>query len=258
LAITATNNGTTAVTFTGITASGDFNETENCTKAPLQPGTNCVINVTYTPSTAGASLGSLTLADNAPGSPQIVLLSGTGFGQQSDFALSATPSSASVPAGKSATYTLQLSSVGGFNQPVSVSCQGLPSGANCLLPSNGVIPSEPASVTLTVATATRASAPPIWRIRLDPNGQKWNYFSATVLTILILLLAVSRMSSRPSVRHATVMFGAVVASILLVAACNSGGQANVPAGTPAGAYQITVMATSGSITHSITVGLQVN
>jgi hypothetical protein len=258
LAITATNNGTTAVTFTGITASGDFNETENCTKAPLQPGTNCVINVTYTPSTAGASLGSLTLADNAPGSPQIVLLSGTGFGQQSDFALSATPSSASVPAGKSATYTLQLSSVGGFNQPVSVSCQGLPSGANCLLPSNGVIPSEPASVTLTVATATRASAPPIWRIRLAPNGQKWNYFSATVLTILILLLAIGRMNSKPSVRHATVLFSALVASILLVAACNSGGQANVPAGTPAGAYQITVMATSGSITHSITVGLQVN
>ena len=71
LPITVTNTGTAALTFTGIVASGAFAQTNNCV-APLQPFTNCVINVTFTPTAAGASTGALTLTDNAPDSPQIL------------------------------------------------------------------------------------------------------------------------------------------------------------------------------------------
>ncbi len=75
--VTVTNEGTTALTISNITASGDFAETNDCS-VPLQPSTNCVISVTYSPSVPISSLGALTITDNATGSPQVVLLTGTG------------------------------------------------------------------------------------------------------------------------------------------------------------------------------------
>jgi hypothetical protein len=76
-----TNTGTAALSISSAVASGDFVvQTNNCT-APLQattPPSNCTMGIIFTPTTAGASVGSLTLTDNAPNSPQIVLLTGTG------------------------------------------------------------------------------------------------------------------------------------------------------------------------------------
>src|ERR1019366_5227637 len=54
-AVTVTNSGTTSLTISNISASGDFSESDNCTKAALLPTTNGVINVTFTPSAAVAS-----------------------------------------------------------------------------------------------------------------------------------------------------------------------------------------------------------
>jgi hypothetical protein len=76
--LTVTNNGTTALTISAINASGAFSQTNDCTTAPLQPTTNCVVNATFTPTAPGSSVGALTIIDNAPGSPQVVLLTGTG------------------------------------------------------------------------------------------------------------------------------------------------------------------------------------
>lgn len=76
--ITATNDGTTPITFSNITASGAYSESDDCTKAPLQPTTNCTISVTLTPTTVGQTIGALELYDDAPGSPQEVLLTGNG------------------------------------------------------------------------------------------------------------------------------------------------------------------------------------
>ena len=141
LAVTATNNGTSPVTFTNIVTSGDFSETDDCAKAPLQPTTNCTITITFAPTTAGSSVGALTLTDNAPGSPQIVLLMGTGIGQQSDFKIGATPTSATVAAGNSATIVVIVTPFSGFSQPITLGCAGLPVAANCLFSPSTVTPS---------------------------------------------------------------------------------------------------------------------
>jgi hypothetical protein len=77
-ALTVTNDGTTALTISNVNVSDAYAQTNDCTTAPLQPTTNCVVNVTFTPTAPGASVGALTLIDNAPGSPQVVLLTGTG------------------------------------------------------------------------------------------------------------------------------------------------------------------------------------
>jgi len=54
-----------------------FSQTNNC-PGTLAATANCVINVTFTPTTGGALAANLSVSDSAPGSPQIVSLTGTG------------------------------------------------------------------------------------------------------------------------------------------------------------------------------------
>ena len=79
--ITLSNTGTVAITMTSIaitgTNSGDFVQTNTCGSS-LAAGANCTINVTFTPTASGSRAASVTLTDNAAGSPQSVTLSGTG------------------------------------------------------------------------------------------------------------------------------------------------------------------------------------
>jgi N-acetylneuraminic acid mutarotase len=66
------------ITFTGITAAGDYAETQNCTPV-LNPGKSCTLKITFTPKASGTLNGSVTLSDNSAGSPhQVIALTGTG------------------------------------------------------------------------------------------------------------------------------------------------------------------------------------
>src|SRR6516162_4554635 len=51
----------------------------NC-EGTLQPGASCTMNVTFTPTSGGTRSGGVLIKDNALGSPQKLLLSGTGSG----------------------------------------------------------------------------------------------------------------------------------------------------------------------------------
>jgi hypothetical protein len=61
-------------------ASGGVNpyKVTNGCNAPLPPGGNCTIGVTFTPTGAGAQNATLTIMDNAENAPQQVKLVGTG------------------------------------------------------------------------------------------------------------------------------------------------------------------------------------
>lgn len=72
-----TNTGNGALSISNIAATGNFEETNNCGPS-LAPASNCLISVTFTPSAKGSLLGTVTVTDNAAGSPQSVSLSGTG------------------------------------------------------------------------------------------------------------------------------------------------------------------------------------
>ena len=71
------NSGTATLNITSITASADFGQSNNC-GGSLGAGLSCTINVTFTPSSEGLESGSITIADDAFGSPHTVTLSGTG------------------------------------------------------------------------------------------------------------------------------------------------------------------------------------
>jgi len=71
------NYGTTTLSLTSITTSGDFSHADTCGPS-LAAGASCAITVAFKPTEGGTRTGTLTVTDNAPGSPQRVSLSGTG------------------------------------------------------------------------------------------------------------------------------------------------------------------------------------
>jgi hypothetical protein len=78
---------------------------------------------------------------------------------------------------------------------------------------------------------------------------------------LLLLAAILMVMTATIVRRRpfTAAFGFTVVLMLASVACSNGGSAaGAPVGTPAGNYQVTVIATSGSVSTSTTLPLQVN
>jgi hypothetical protein len=79
--VTLSNTGTAALSITSLALTGtnasDFAQTNACGSS-VAAGSNCTISVTFTPVASGSRTASLSIADNASGSPQTVSLSGTG------------------------------------------------------------------------------------------------------------------------------------------------------------------------------------
>ena len=79
--VTVTNTGTAAVSISNITITGtnktDFAQSNNCPSS-LGSEQSCTINATFTPLATGSLSASVSITDNAPGSPQLVSLSGVG------------------------------------------------------------------------------------------------------------------------------------------------------------------------------------
>lgn len=83
--VTLTNNNATALTINNIAVTAtapalatDFPTSANTCGASLAAGASCTIDVAFKPSVAAAESGKLTFTDVDPGSPQTVLLTGTG------------------------------------------------------------------------------------------------------------------------------------------------------------------------------------
>jgi hypothetical protein len=89
--VTITNTGANTMTVSGATASGDFAETTNCSS--VAPTQSCTLSVTFTPTTSGARVGTLTINDDAQGNPHVVTLSGVGIASAANF----SPTSLTFP-----------------------------------------------------------------------------------------------------------------------------------------------------------------
>lgn len=115
--VTLTSSGTTALTISSIlvtgTNSGDFPESNTCPISPstLAVGASCTITVNFKPSAVGSRTASVSISDNAPGSPQGISLSGTGTGHPS---LSAKITS-QTQNGTQLTLVLSFTNVGSDN-----------------------------------------------------------------------------------------------------------------------------------------------
>jgi hypothetical protein len=89
------NTGTTAATVSGVSVSGPFAQTDNCSGS-IAVGSSCTATVSFTPTAGGTNTGTLTVTSNANNNPFAVALSGTGIGSSTNLsALSTTTMSAS-------------------------------------------------------------------------------------------------------------------------------------------------------------------
>ena len=145
--VTLSNTGNANLDVTSAVPSGDFTiKADNCSGTSIAPGGSCTIDVAFAPSAAGQRGGSLSLTDNAPGSPQTVSLNG--FGQQP--ALSLNPTSLMFGSlgvgGTTSPKTVQLMDTG--DAPLHVSAVSI-SGANS--GDFNVTPGTCVSLTLTLA-----------------------------------------------------------------------------------------------------------
>jgi hypothetical protein len=277
--VTLTNTGDGTLTITSIAISGpnagDFGETNNC-GSTLAATANCTISVTFTPTATGTRTGTITIADNAGDSPQTISLTGTG----TDFSVSGDPASRTVSAGQSATYTLSVNPISGFNQAVSLSCTGAPSRATCSVSPTSLTPDGTNAATVTVTTTSRAMAPPLGAHRTPLRGPRHLLPLLLALALLAGMATALRLANRPGVVTTALkpryvngrlkptaplapLAGALLV-MLLWAACGGGGGGGVPVqppaqtGTPAGTYSLTVTAASGGLGHSTTLTLTVN
>jgi hypothetical protein len=81
--VTLTNAGTGTMTVSAASITGtnptQFTKTsDSCSGATIVPGGFCAVGVAFSPSSTGSKSAALSFASNAPGSPHIVSLSGTG------------------------------------------------------------------------------------------------------------------------------------------------------------------------------------
>jgi Bacterial Ig-like domain (group 3)/FG-GAP-like repeat len=178
-----------------------------------------------------------------------------------DFSLSSNPTSATVTAGSTASYTLSVTPAGGFNQAVLLSCTGAPSLAMCTVsPASATLDGTNAkTVTVQVTTTARSMLAPRFRFRPPATGRY--RVQPLILWLLGFALVASLLTGMR--RQPRLGFAMMAFLVLLAAACGGGGNPSTPAGggnpgTPVGTYMLTVTGTAGSLSHKATVTLTVN
>jgi hypothetical protein len=79
--VTVTNKGNVALAVSNIAVGGAnaeaFSLTGNCAGGSIAPNATCTLNVTFRPAATGSYAAALNFTDNAPDSPQSVLVSGS-------------------------------------------------------------------------------------------------------------------------------------------------------------------------------------
>ncbi|HET9177444.1 MAG TPA: SBBP repeat-containing protein [Terriglobia bacterium] len=150
--VTITNTGTQTLTFTGISAGGDFSSTNTCTTNVLNVGQSCTASVTFSPTVSGARGGSLSISDNAAGSPQSVVLSGTGVAQ---FTMSSpSPNVTTLIGSGSTTFTVAAAGPSSFTGSITLACPG---GLSCSFNPANIFAGQTSTLTVSGLTASMAN-----------------------------------------------------------------------------------------------------
>jgi hypothetical protein len=169
------NTGIAAVTVTAISISGDYAQTNTCGNLPsvLNVGASCTFSITFTPVGTGTRQGTLSITDDAAGSPQTVSLTGTG---NPVFSLSAnTRSSVIVIGTASTTFTVSASAPSSFIDEITLSCS---SGATCAFDPTSITAGQ--SSTLTVSNLAATISNPLNFAVTGSSGAQTTSLSLTV------------------------------------------------------------------------------
>jgi cytochrome c peroxidase len=221
--ITGTNfTGATAVSFNGHPAT--FTVSNSGTVTTTVP--------------AGATTGPITVTtlDGTATSASFTVTS-------TPFVLGATPSSQTVSAGASTSYTVNISRSAGFGDNLTFSVAGLPGATTASFSPN---PTTGNSSTMTVTTTARpaqlAPWPTLWPPPANFSVRAW---PPAICLLVIILLAYRERARRQIPRW---VFATGAFAVLLCIGCGGGSTPPPPPppGTPPGTFTITVTATSSN------------
>ncbi len=166
--------------------------------------------------------------------------------QAGDFSISVNPTSAIVYTGIAAPVKVSVGSLQGFNQPLALSCSGLPANTTCAF-TPASLPTGQGDVSLVIQTTA-------------PKKSAAGFVSGTaaLLGALTFLLLPRKTLRRRLFTGFSVALFSVLAAIGL-AGCAS--PHPISGGTPPGTYKVAVTATAGgdsaALTHSAIVTLTV-
>ncbi len=247
-----------ANTTSGSCSPGSATANVTCNIQSLQSGSTATVTIVLTP-TATSSGNAATFnggtvsasAQNGITSPQIFVSA-----QMSDFSITASPSSVTVPiAGDTATYQVQLFPHPIYGTNIQLTVSGLPTGAAFSFTTNPVTLSGngPGATTLNITTTARPVVTPAASLASA------RHFYAIWLSVPgLALLGLGVGSDRRRRRIAgMLLLCALFALLLLQPACSHTATQPPVSGTPAGTYPITIAATAGSDTKNFPITLTV-
>jgi len=230
--------------------AAEFAFTNNCA-APVAPASNCTISLVFNPIGVGQRTANLMIADDAPGSPQTISLSATANPAFTVGAVQGSSTTASVTAGQTAQYQMQLTPGAGYSGTVTFACSGAPLGAACHVPASVSITSAaPAPFTVTVSTSGAAMLPPsIPRRFVPPAGIR--VFILLALALFLVRLIKNRWGFDGAVGSRRLAWSGALAAIFICsviyeAGCGSTGSVGSasitppPIVTPSGTSTITI------------------
>jgi len=258
--VTLTSSGSTPLYLSSFSSpngsGGPVSENDNCPFVPssLPAGSSCTLTFSYAPTVAGGMARFLNIDDSAAGYHQTIAL--TGSASAPDFSIVNSSGTASVAQGGSTNYTLSLTPLGGFNQPISLACTGAPTRASCTVtPSSVTLDGTHAqNVQVAVTTTAPTLVPP--GPRGGPPAPGGLSLHPWWVALLMLLVALAVELKRR--RRLPLLAGAVLLAALALSCGGGGGGGGGTAstqGTPPGNYTMTITATSGSLTHQTTAPL---
>jgi hypothetical protein len=180
--VTIKNSGTAALTLTSETITGtnatSFLKSATTCGASLAVAATCTVSVEFKPAAAGVLTASLSIADNATGSPQAVVLKGTGMASAAPTVM-VTPAALAFPATVvgaasddqivtlkntgTAAVTITAIAVGGTNatsfEEIGTCGTTLASGASCSL-YVAFKPTAATALTGTISVTDNATGSP--------------------------------------------------------------------------------------------------
>lgn len=176
-----------------------------------------------------------------------------------DFSVSADTTLASVTSGHTATSTISVTSVGGFNSAVQLTCSVdsvAPRAPACSLNPASATPPADGSVNSILTITTTA---PTMALAVPSNSSGFDY-AMWLPAVAFALVGLGPLHGKRK-RLLSWLFGALLFTGVFFQTSCGGGRSTDPSGspgTPTGQYTITVTATSGSTQHSTSVTLRVD
>jgi hypothetical protein len=245
------NMGSAALTISGTATGADFGETDDC-GATVAPASFCTFTLTFTPTASGNLTEGLTITDDASGGPHSVTLAGTGVGPS--FTISGGSNAATVSAGGTVTYELNVSPTeGSFSNAVTFACNGAPAFATCTVNPQSIIPGSKSSTVIVTVRTDGAIAE-----MHAPSGRR-NWLLASWIFAQMGIFGVLVCGANARRKFQTYVAASMIIMLLFLAGCSGTSAAARQSNTTApGTYSLSVVAISGALQHNTQLTLIVN